>query len=277
MQACVNQRCVDPCPGTCGLNALCSVINHNPICSCPQDLRGDPFTQCYVEPITDKPEQENPCAPSPCGPNSICQVKQGRPVCSCDVNYIGSPPFCRPECVINSECVSNKACVKEKCIDPCPGSCGPNAKCDVVNHTPFCSCIEGYEGDAFVGCSKIDRRPEDPCNPTPCGENAQCSTTNGIARCSCIPPYIGNPYVGGCRPECTINSECPSHLACLTQHCRDPCQGLCGINSECNVINHVPSCTCIEDFVGDPFTACKPRPIARKSAENYFLLMEKEF
>lgn len=98
---------------------------------------------------------ENSCSPSPCGPNSICQVKQGRPVCSCVPNYTGSPPFCRPECVLNQECPWDKACINEKCQDPCTNSCGSNAKCDVVNHTPFCSCLAGYVGDAFVGCSKI--------------------------------------------------------------------------------------------------------------------------
>lgn len=97
----------------------------------------------------------HPCQPSPCGPNSICQVKEGRPVCSCSANYIGSPPFCRPECVMSQECPHNKACIQEKCRNPCKQSCGQNAKCDVVNHTPFCSCLPGYQGDAFIGCSKI--------------------------------------------------------------------------------------------------------------------------
>ena len=101
---------------------------------------------------------ENPCIPSPCGPNSICQVKQGRPVCSCVANYIGSPPFCRPECVLSQECPWDKACINEKCQNPCINSCGSNAKCDVVNHTPFCSCLAGYIGDAFIGCSKIVTR-----------------------------------------------------------------------------------------------------------------------
>lgn len=43
----------------------------------------------------------NPCEPSPCGPNSICQVTHSHPVCSCAPNYIGSPPFCRPECTMS--------------------------------------------------------------------------------------------------------------------------------------------------------------------------------
>lgn len=45
-EACVNWRCVDPCPGTCGFLASCKVINHNPVCSCPPSYTGDPFFAC---------------------------------------------------------------------------------------------------------------------------------------------------------------------------------------------------------------------------------------
>ena len=26
-------------------------------------------------------------------------------------------------------------------------------------------------------------------------------------------------------------------------------------------MNHVPTCTCIDDYIGDPFTACKRKPL----------------
>ncbi len=77
-------------------------------------------------------------------------------MCSCKANYIGSPPYCRPECVISQECPRDRACVNEKCVDPCIGACGANSKCDVVNHTPFCSCLAGYEGDAFISYAHLD-------------------------------------------------------------------------------------------------------------------------
>nr|CAD7425818.1 unnamed protein product [Timema monikensis] len=272
-QACVSQRCMDPCPGTCGVGARCVVTNHNPICSCPPGQQGDPFVSCYKQAEEMPKVPGNPCNPSPCGPNSICQVKQGRPVCSCVSNYIGSPPFCRPECVLSQECPRDKACVNERCVNPCIDTCGLNAKCDVVNHTPYCSCLAGYEGDAFIGCSKtptimLPPIPTDPCNPPPCGDNAQCVARDGAARCTCIPPYIGNPYIGGCRPECVINSDCASQLACLSQHCRDPCRGTCGVNAECSVVNHVPVCTCAPGFTGDPFQSCRQEPITPLLPQN---------
>lgn len=97
-------------------------------------------------------EVRDPCYPSPCGPNSECRNSNGVPSCSCLHNYIGAPPNCRPECTINSECTSNRACIREKCVDPCPGSCGVQAQCSVINHTPICTCIDGYKGDPFVSC-----------------------------------------------------------------------------------------------------------------------------
>lgn len=45
-RSCSGQRCIDPCKGNCGINAHCQVINHNPICSCPAALTGDPFNKC---------------------------------------------------------------------------------------------------------------------------------------------------------------------------------------------------------------------------------------
>ena len=47
-QACVNRRCTDPCPGTCGIEALCSVVAHNPICRCPPGYTGDPVYRCTI-------------------------------------------------------------------------------------------------------------------------------------------------------------------------------------------------------------------------------------
>lgn len=95
---------------------------------------------------------QNPCQPSPCGPNAICQVSGDGPSCSCLPDYTGSPPNCRPECVSNSECASHLACMNLKCRDPCPGSCGANAECRVVSHTPTCVCLAGYTGDPFTQC-----------------------------------------------------------------------------------------------------------------------------
>jgi len=48
--ACLNQKCQDPCPGSCGRNSNCRIIKHNPICSCKNGFTGDPFTVCFQTP-----------------------------------------------------------------------------------------------------------------------------------------------------------------------------------------------------------------------------------
>lgn len=93
-----------------------------------------------------------PCQPSPCGQYSQCRVVNDHAVCSCISNYIGSPPYCKPECVVSSECAQDRTCINQKCKDPCPGTCGINARCQVVNHNPICSCNNGFNGDPFVRC-----------------------------------------------------------------------------------------------------------------------------
>lgn len=156
-KSCVSFKCEDPCPGTCGQNAVCQVINHLPTCSCLPRFTGDPFRFCREEEMVTLPSLTNPCQPSPCGPNSICRENNGQAVCSCLPEYLGSPPGCRPECVASAECASNRVCVNQKCIDPCPDPCGRNAICRVINHSPICSCQQDFTGDAFSVCFSTPR------------------------------------------------------------------------------------------------------------------------
>jgi len=113
--------------------------------------RNYPFTDIDKD-IPQTPE--NSCVPSPCGPFAICRDSgyAGVPTCTCLENYIGSPPNCRPECTVDSECNNNRACLRQKCRDPCLGSCGIGAQCLVINHMAVCLCPKGYTGDAFANC-----------------------------------------------------------------------------------------------------------------------------
>lgn len=276
-KTCIRKKCVDPCPGTCGQNAECSVINHIPSCTCLPGYAGNAFIICNkiaAAVIT------HPCNPTPCGPNSQCREINSQAVCSCVPGFIGSPPACRPECVTSSECSLSQACSNQKCIDPCPGTCGINALCQVVNHNPICSCPTKLSGDPFTRCLPIRMNfpfkiynlanvypilehdvqpiPTNPCNPSPCGPNAQCKEINDSPSCSCLPDFIGSPP--NCRPECVTNSECSSHLACINQRCKDPCPGVCGQNAECRVVSHTPNCVCISSYTGNPFIQCLPPP-----------------
>lgn len=197
--------------------------------------------------------------PSPCGPNAVCQAINDSPSCTCMPEFIGTPPNCRPECTSNSECANNLACVNKKCRDPCIGACGSNAECRVVSHTPNCVCPQGFIGDPFLYCNAHHDVPSleqvTPCSPSPCGSNAICKERNNAGSCVCSPGYFGNPYEG-CRPECTVNTDCPSNKICLQNKCQDPCPGTCSSNAQCQTVNHAPICSCINGYTGDPFRFC---------------------
>lgn len=124
------------------------------------------------------------------------------------------------------------------------------------------SCFDRFHLQLFrllVFSSHQKAEPVHPCQPTPCGINAVCQEFNGAGACSCIPEYFGDPYIE-CRPECILNSECPSNRACINSKCVDPCPGTCGYNAECQIVNHSPLCTCYPGYVGNPMTGCHQPP-----------------
>ena len=162
------------------------------------------------------------CFPSPCGPNSQCQIMAGNPACSCLPDYIGAPPSCRPECVLSAECLSQLACINQKCQDPCPGSCGYNANCHVLNHIPVCLCNEGHTGDPFTQCSPIPPSTPpprtDPCNPSPCGPNAVCRYEYcRCNRCSrwCDVSDTSNTVFGSGGDGGSSSNSCCIYIYCI--------------------------------------------------------------
>ena len=155
--ACISQKCKDPCPGVCATNAECTVVSHSAICICQNGYTGNPFSYCEIQKQVEK-DDINPCNPSPCGANAECKRLNEAGACQCLADFFGDPyQGCRPECVLNSDCSSNTACIRNKCEDPCPGTCGQNAECYVRNHLPTCNCLGGYNGNPYQICS-LDRQ-----------------------------------------------------------------------------------------------------------------------
>lgn len=93
-----------------------------------------------------------------------------------------------------------------------------------------------------------------PCMPSPCGPNSECRVVASNPACSCMANYVGRPP--NCRPECTINAECPGNRACQSERCQDPCPGSCGPQTSCTVVKHAPQCACQPGYTGDPFAGC---------------------
>ncbi|XP_046659393.1 collectin-46-like isoform X2 [Homalodisca vitripennis] len=83
-------------------------------------------------------------------------------VCVFGQNYDSVSP---PQCIGNGDCGVTETCVNLSCRNPCPGTCQGNAKCEVHDHVPYCSCKPGFSGDPFTGCR------QDTPNCTPSGSS----------------------------------------------------------------------------------------------------------
>ncbi|KAK5638840.1 hypothetical protein RI129_013135 [Pyrocoelia pectoralis] len=257
------------CSGsTCGINAHCTTIGDRPVCSCLKGYTGDPLYNCIRAECLDNTECRghlacrnqrcvDPCQ-GVCGSHANCETRNHIPTCTCPPGHTGDPfKHCR---VFDPE---------ELCH---PSPCGANTICEVVNNVPTCKCQQGYHGSPIAGCRHecdsdtecghqhacIEFRCQNPCSQ--CGKNAECEVVqNHVPLCKCPRGYFGNPLTS-CQPECTQHSDCPrSKPACFYNSCKNPCDGVCGINANCELRNGItPVCSCPKDMTGDPFTRCRP-------------------
>lgn len=250
---------------TCGANARCTMSEGRPVCSCFNLHMGDPLARCIrVECLINDDCPYNrvctnnrcvdPCV-GLCGVNANCETRNHIGTCQCLPGHDGDPfSGCR--------IADPQAACK-------PSPCGENTQCEVINQVPVCTCLPGYRGSPLAGCRhecendsecpqhlacSSSFRCESPCK---CGENAECQVVNHQAKCTCPKTWVGNAYVA-CRPECTTHSECPAaKSACLYQKCINPCDGVCGVNADCNLRDITPVCSCPRHMTGNPFVSCR--------------------
>ncbi|XP_022245556.1 fibrillin-1-like, partial [Limulus polyphemus] len=280
-------KCAEICIDfTCIPNSECIAINHKGQCKCKEGYTGDPNKRDGCAPIIQHEcETSNDCLSMShdcqadsedvrrcvdacehfhCGPNAVCVAQNHNAECLCPPGLFDGDPYdlaqgCQKvECLKDEHCDSNRACAHQHyCYDPCVNNCAVHAVCLVENHKAVCHCRPGYTGDPYSrGCESIKF-----CESEPCHSSAKCVNVPGSYRCHCPPGYLGNPYNNGCRhPNSCPNgdSDCPTDLACIDHPtgellCKNPCdQANCGRNSECQVIDHVATCSCPDNFHGNP-------------------------
>ena len=59
------------------------------------------------------------------------------------------------ECITDGNCTDTFACGDDNyCVAvDCANKCAANARCDVSNHTPICTCLPFHSGDPYdEGC-----------------------------------------------------------------------------------------------------------------------------
>lgn len=57
------------------------------------------------------------------------------------------------------------------------------------------------------------------------------------------------------RPQCTTHADCPDDRVCRSHVCDSPCDE-CGVNTNCNVVEHRAVCICPRGYQGDPRVQC---------------------
>lgn len=255
-KACVNNKCIDVCAGTCGQGANCEAENHVPVCSCPTGFKGNPFISCR------RMTSDELCNPSPCGKNTKCSVVNYVPICSCLPGFEGSAlKGCTPECESDNDCRNDQYCSGYRCRSVCGNQvCGQGAICRGKDHVAVCSCPEGLIGNPQTLC-----RPEcyenSDCGSSSlscwngrcmnlcenvCGIGANCKVHRNTAICSCPKGSTGNP-MKICKPFAEDDLCNPNP---------------CGSNANCqpghdNIGNSRPVCTCHKGFIGNALISCR--------------------
>ncbi|XP_050739992.1 sushi, nidogen and EGF-like domain-containing protein 1 isoform X2 [Eriocheir sinensis] len=124
-------------------------------------------------------------------------------------------------------------------------------------------------GASTGGFSSFERGSTDPCRPTPCGPNTRCEVNpSGIALCRCIEGYVPDGHtINGCKPQCTVNDDCPDDYRCRANQCVRVCvTGACGLNADCTARNHVAQCRCPPRYRGDAHISCSLEEPESKAA-----------
>jgi len=57
-------------------------------------------------------------------------------------------------CNTNNDCTNGEVCIQQICQNQCTvhNPCAQNAACINTAHGVDCSCVEGFQGNGFVGC-----------------------------------------------------------------------------------------------------------------------------
>lgn len=224
--------CFNPCEqaDACGPNALCSVVNRQRVCTCPEGFAGNPKdnrrgcvrvpaicqseANCPAGMICDTGKCRPPCfASKDCAINEKCFDRRCLLSCSTDqeclTGEICHQQRCQIGCRSDNECSYKEACILNSCKNMCdtPTSCGANGQCTMVAHQPVCTCPAGFSGDPKLGCNRLMRM----ClSPVDCPDHHICID-------------------GRCKPECSFDKDCAIGEKCFSGHC----VLLCRADKEC--------------------------------------------
>ncbi|KAI5719789.1 hypothetical protein M8J76_014878 [Diaphorina citri] len=223
-KSCIDGQCRDPCakgsPGdnlrpTCGVDALCRVVEHRPVCLCPDNYQGDPTDRCESYRCKQDSDCEpgkscrgdgvcrNPCLTSGvCGVNAQCRVLQRHAWRK--AAQPGTPVGTRPSVPtsVGAECpaLAPQAVPGTPIRLVCVLGCPQGASVDRMPTAPY-----REEDRSFAG-----RNTED-CRVTGCGRGALCTRDEEGYSCHCPSGTSGSPSLE-CKPADDVNMNSTGDL-----------------------------------------------------------------
>lgn len=188
----------------------------------------------------------------------MCKTEYHTPICYCPAGLQGNPQVSCIEvkCSTHQDCGTNQICdypsfssqslpsynPSKECVDLCVKSpCAPNAICTASNHRETCACRPPLIGDGYASCA----------------ERKKFNFENIFMNChdSILGKIFFNIAVVAESPECRVDRDCPSKLACIQASCQNPCvvNSPCTATQQCVVVDSLPSrsvaCICPEGSV----------------------------
>ena len=278
--------CEQECPSECPECVQYAQCNHTSgDCECIEGFTGDGSTQC---------DDIDECTllVDTCKNIEICINSIGSYICTCPNGYafntsglcsdinecdpVGNQQSTIHNCDVIGDCrntIGSFYC-DETCENiTCP-NCGENAHCVLSDGITTCECDDGYEGNAYTGCTDINECDNtalhvcDEYNPV-----QDCINVNGSYGCACTIGFEHNDNDPDCDDinECAneVLNNCNTNQTCVNTYGSYFCSGNdtdelcptcddCGLNAHCVVDDDsmAPLCKCYYGYLGDPLVEC---------------------
>ncbi|XP_075758340.1 adhesion G protein-coupled receptor E5 isoform X2 [Pelodiscus sinensis] len=187
-------ECLGPNPVNCGPDATCNNLPGSFYCTCADGYKSSSGKARFPNATENSCRDIDEClGPNPvnCGPDATCNNLPGSFNCTCADGYESSSGKARFPNASENSCRDI-----DECLGPNPVNCGPDATCNNLPGSFYCTCADGYKSSSgkarFPNASENSCRDIDEClgpNTVTCGPDAKCNNLPGSFYCTCADGY----------------------------------------------------------------------------------------
>ena len=232
--------------GACGPNSECKLLYQDHVdCKCKDGYTGFP-PKCLPQCEHNKD----------CPADTICRTTVGAyPACTelCGATMCG----------INAECVRRNGTVdlfikveSKSCLCKKDYTGDPHVQCNLITAGKDCTVDNDCSSRQRCETAATYRKCVDPCAQHRCPFNTECQTVNHLATCVCPAGFTGSPLLG-CTKDVSLEVEQFSSKLSLNRsssetNVKDCASMICGLFSECRIVNGEAKCFCQSNYIGTP-------------------------